>query len=193
MSDFLDLLEALLTLGLPVAVLSWLIFRWIYRRGDIDRNASNKDLSARLKEMKKTFKQDKANKPHVVYRRWMGFGSGFYGLTGLWTFGVIEISQILNVIFHPVQVIGPVFNGVFDYIVDVLINQVENFISAMLWFTYWSHDDSRFLIWIVVPWAGYWAGIKLAQREIAAPHLDRLELQVMNYYQQLRQLMMRRR
>lgn len=188
---FLDWLEAIITLGLPMVVLSWIVFRWVYRRGDIDKSADHKALSARLKEMKGHFKADKTNKPHLLYRRWMGFGSGFYGLTGLWTFVVIETADVLRFLFNPVTTMSGFTEAPVEFIIDVLMNQLGNFISALVWFIYWSDDNGNFLVWVAMAWLGYWVGIKLAQRDTAALHLDRIERQLETGWQRLQQLVRR--
>lgn len=189
---FLDWFEAIIILGLPMAVLSWIVFRWVYRRGDIDKRADHKALSARLKEMKANFKTDKANKPHFVYRRWMGFGSGFYGLTGLWTFFVIETSDVLRFLFNPVTTMSGFTEAPLEFIINVLMNQLGNFISALVWFFYWGDNNGNFLLWIAIAWLGYWVGIKLAQRDAAALHLDRIEQRLENSWLRLQQIVRRR-
>ncbi|MCH7816618.1 MAG: hypothetical protein IIC60_08630, partial [Proteobacteria bacterium] len=80
--NLLDLLEALIKLGLPMVALSWFIFSWLYGSGEIDRDADRKAISARLKKMKKSFNKDAIEKPHFIFGKWMKFGGGFYGLAG---------------------------------------------------------------------------------------------------------------
>lgn len=182
--NLLDWLQAIIKLGLPVLLLTWLVFRWVYRRGDIDRNANHKAVAARLKEMKSTFKADKTNKPHFVYRRWMTFGTGFYGMTGLWTFIEVETADLIRLLMHPVSSMSGFTDDPLGFILNVLINQLGNFIAALAWFAYWG-EDGNFLVWVAMAWAGYWIGIKLARRDHAAVHLDRWEQQLESGWQKL--------
>ena len=84
------------------------------------------------------------------------FGSGFYGLAGLWTFTIIEIGDFFSFIWN-FPGIGVLFeDGVLDFIISLLINQLGNFITALLWFGYWPGDDHSTLIWILIAYLGYW-------------------------------------
>ena len=54
-----DLIEALIKLGLPIVVITWLMFSWLYGSGEIDREADNRAVKQRLKKMKTSFKKRK--------------------------------------------------------------------------------------------------------------------------------------
>jgi len=43
------------------------------------------------------------------------------------------------------------------------MNQLSNLISAFMWFSYW---DGSMLIWVLVAYAGYIAGIEAARRNL---------------------------
>lgn len=193
MTNILVWVEALFLLGVPVTALSWIVFRWVYRRGDLDRDADNKVVTARLKEIRKSIKTDKTADHHIVYRRWMRFGSGFYGLAGLWTFFAIETAQLLHFLFHPVSTLSGFPEDPPGYLIDVALNQVGNFISAFVWFIYWSEDGGNFLVTVAMAWAGYWLGIKLAQRDFAAIHVDRVEQTLLANYERIKQAVARHR
>ena len=57
--DFLLLLEAITKLGIPMVILSWIIFTWLYGGGDLDRNAGRKSIEAQVKKIKKSFEKKK--------------------------------------------------------------------------------------------------------------------------------------
>ena len=76
-----DLIEASIKLGLPMVVITLLMFSWLYGSGEIDREADNKAVKLRLKKMKSTFKKKEAQNTNYIYNKWMWFGSGFYGFT----------------------------------------------------------------------------------------------------------------
>lgn len=166
----LDLLQAMIMLGLPLAALSWFMFSWLFSSGEIDREDNHKTISTRLKKLKKLKKsiekQEKQN-THYVYDKWMAFGSGFYGLAGLWTFAVIEISQFFSFIFNFPGFAQLFEDGIIGFIISLLLNQLGNFISACIWFTYWPADS--ILIWILVAYLGYWVGVEMARRNVELP------------------------
>jgi hypothetical protein len=43
------------------------------------------------------------------------------------------------------------------------MNQLSNLINAFVWFSYW---DGSMLIWVLVAYAGYLAGIEAARRNL---------------------------
>ena len=61
-----DLIEALIKLGLPMVVISWLMFSWLYSSGEIDREADNRAVKLRLKKMKTTFKKKEAQNANYI-------------------------------------------------------------------------------------------------------------------------------
>ena len=57
--NFLTFLEATIKLGIPMIVLSWIIFTRLYGGGELDRKADKKSIGAQVKDMKKSFKKKK--------------------------------------------------------------------------------------------------------------------------------------
>ncbi|MDP6096761.1 MAG: hypothetical protein QGG67_12390 [Gammaproteobacteria bacterium] len=103
------------------------------------------------------------------------FGSGFYGLAGLWTFTIIEIGDFFSFIWN-FPGIGVLFeDGVLDFIISLLINQLGNFITALLWFGYWPGDDHSTLIWILIAYLGYWVGVEAARKGMELPYKEEME------------------
>lgn len=171
--EILDLIEAWIKLGIPMVVLSWFIFSWLYSEGEIDREASRKAISARIKGMKKSFEKKDEDKPNYVYDKWMWFGSGFYGLAALWSFAVIEISDLFSFIFNFPGLAALFEDGILGFIIDLALNQVGNIISAFVWFGYWPAEST--LMWVLVAYVGYWAGVEMARRGIELPIDEWLE------------------
>jgi hypothetical protein len=93
-----DILKAIIELGLPLALLSWLIFMRLFISGELDRQSDRKGIERGVKKIKASFKGEKKrtfaekSKTDLVFEKWMYFGSGFYGLAALWTLVVIEVS-----------------------------------------------------------------------------------------------------
>ncbi len=158
----LTFLEASLKLGIPMVFLSWSIFTWLYGSEKISREADRKSTAVQLRAMKKSFKNKTGGKTSYVVDKWMWFGGGFYGLAGLWTFFVIEVSDIFRVIINPSSVYAAMSGGFVSFIVDVLLNQLGNLITAFIWFSYW--NDDNVVVCLLVAYFGYWLGIELAKR-----------------------------
>ena len=159
----LDIIEAAIKLGIPMVVLSWLIFSWLYRDGKLDRQAGRKDIAANVKQMKTSFKSKDKQKTNYVYDKWMWFGSGFYGLAALWTFIIVEISQFFSFLFNFPGFESLFGEGLFNFLVALALGQLGNIINAFIWFVYWS-DDGSILVYFLVAYMGYWCGVELAKR-----------------------------
>jgi len=158
-------LEAILKLGLPMTVFSWLIFHWLFSEGTLGRDVKHKALKSQLKDQKKHLKNSGNKKARFIYNRWGWFGGGFYGLAGLWSFLVIEISDLANFLAAGNYLAG-LDSGIVDFIVSFLINQLGNSIQALLWFSYWPGDGESMLIWIAAGYLGYWVGVEMARRQM---------------------------
>lgn len=161
--DYPTFLEAIIKLGIPMVVLSWVIFTWLYGSGDLDREANRKSIAAQVKMMKKSFKKKKdGGTSNYMVEKWMWFGSGFYGLAGLWTFAVIEVVDAFCIILNPSLILEAFDDGLVSAVIDLVGNQFSNLISAFVWFGYWSDDG--IIVWLLVAYAGYWIGVELARR-----------------------------
>ena len=169
MISYIDLFWALLLLGLPLAALSWLLFSWLFSNSDVDRKADGKTLNASLKKLRKeqSKRSRSRSKAEFVFDKWMWFGGGFYGLAGVWTFAVIEISQFFSFLFN-VSAWAELFaGGLVNTIVQFLLNQLFNMLQGLLWFSYWPSESM--LLWILVAYLGYLVGIELARRSVVLP------------------------
>lgn len=168
--NFLTFLEATIKMGIPMVVLSWVIFTRLYGGGELDRKADKKSIRAQVKTMKKSFKGKKKSfkekkeggTSNYMVEKWMWFGSGFYGLAGLWTFTVIEITDVLRVIANPSLILDSLDDGLIAALVALVVNQFSNLVTAFIWFGYW--PDEGTIIWLLVAYAGYWIGEELARR-----------------------------
>jgi hypothetical protein len=161
--NFLTFLEATIKLGIPMVVLSWVIFTRLYGGGELDRKADKKSIGAQVKNMKKSFKKKKeGGTSNYMVEKWMWFGSGFYGLAGLWTFVVIEITDVVRVILNPTIISDSLDDGLVSAAVNLVVNQFSNFVTAFVWFGYW--PDEGVIIWLLVAYVGYWIGEELARR-----------------------------
>lgn len=158
---------ALAMLGLPMVFLSWFLFRWLFASGELDRQQDRKGLHAHLKASRKKIARKERSNARYVYNKWMWFGSGFYGLAGLWTFAVIEISQFVGFLLDFASWPDLLRDGWISFLIAVLMNQLVNLLQALLWFAWWPGDSS--LLWLLVAYLAYWLGIDLAKRGVELP------------------------
>jgi nitrogen fixation-related uncharacterized protein len=167
-SFLIEVLWALLMVGVPIAAFTLAMFWWALERGHFKESKDTKALSLELKLMSKKGKKNKSKKAddlHPVLKKWGQFGGGFYGIVGLFTYIVIEVREVIDMI------IG--FGGVIDFlkqldfglIIDIFVAAIMNFVAAIIWPLYWLKriDTEQTWIWFVVAYAGYYAGMKAAQ------------------------------
>ena len=93
----------------------------------------------------------------------MYFGRGFYGLAALWTLVVIEVSELIGFVFNFSGLDALFGDGLIAFLFNLAMNQLSNLINAFVWFSYW---DGSMLIWVLVAYAGYLAGIEAARRNL---------------------------
>jgi len=169
--NFFDLLEATIKLGLPLFFFSWLLFTKLYEGGQINRQGNKKEAQQQLKAFNKAAKKNKKTGKRTHFDRvmghWSSFGGGFYGLTALWTFFVIEVKDIFSffVYFPGFDVL--LQDGLVSLAVNVLVNQIANAISALVWFSYWPAQS--ILVWVIAAYLGYWLGMDLAKKGVGIP------------------------
>jgi len=169
---FLDGLEAIIKLGLPMTAASWLAFKWLHDSGEITSDAKHKDFTSRVKKPKELSKNTDNKHARFLLEKWALFGSGFYGLAGFWSFIVIEAADFLN-FFRGGGFSGLLDDGLIALIFDILINQLGNFITALLWFSYWPGPSESILLWVLVAFLGYRVGIEFARGRLTLPNLAR--------------------
>lgn len=161
--SILDWLEAIIKLGIPMAVLGWLMFNWLYGAGQLSRDDGHKAIRERLNELRKQHKTNKSKHGNYLYKQWLFFGGGFYGLTVLWTLLVIEVGEMIGFIAN-FDLAALLADGVVALFVNLVLSQLGNIITAFLWFGYWpANGGASVVIWVGIAYAGYLLGIHLAR------------------------------
>ena len=163
------IIETLLTfigLGIPVVALTWYMFDRLYHTGELERSQTGKELGRSLKDLKAKNKVAETRSTHFLHTRWMRFGGGFYGLTALWTFAVIEALDLTGFIWNFPGFAALFEDGVFSFLVNVFTNQITNFVSAMVWFTYWGGEGGSIFIAFFIAYGAYLVGLRLAREEV---------------------------
>ena len=121
-----EFLLTLLALALPVTCLSWLLFHRLYDSGELDRRDNRRALGKSLKAIKKNRKREGAPERDFIHTRWMKFGGGFYGITALWTFVVIEANDITTFVSTFPGLVALFEDGLLNLLVSALVNQIMN-------------------------------------------------------------------
>jgi hypothetical protein len=153
---------AFFILGLPVAVMSRYIVQRLYRSGRLRPNDDFRTLRKNVGNIKKR-KGDEAGEDNFAQQKWMKFGGGFYGITAFTTWIMIELGEALSFVGNlSVNISGIFENGIGSFIIGFFVNQLQNFVSALIWFTYWTDDDRSMLVWVAVPYVAYLAGLFVA-------------------------------
>lgn len=160
-----ELVHAVFELGLPVAVLSWLLFYRLYSRGELARNAGHKSIDASLKAIRKTEKESKATSDSLLHAKWMKFGGGFYGVAAAWTLIYIEVSGFVGTVLHPSALLDVFHKGIGDFIAQKISGQVTTLVDAATWFAWWPEKRHGPAVWFVVAYVAYIAGLNLARYE----------------------------
>lgn len=160
-----ELPRAILEIGLPVALLSWLLFYRLYSRGELARDADRKAIGASLKSIRKAQKESRAASDSLLHAKWMKFGGGFYGVAAAWTLIYIEASGVIGVIAHPSTVQDMFRNGIGGFIAQQISGQVSTFVDAATWFNWWPGRGHNPIVWFGVAYAAYIAGLELARFE----------------------------
>ncbi len=167
MNLILDIATALLVLGLPVGLLSWYMSYQLTRKGYLDSGGTLKQKRSDVGGLKKSIKAGEAAPSNFLEQRWMKFGGGFYGLTALTTFFLIELQDLWGFVVN-FPGFGNLFgNGVIAFVVGMLVNQLQNIITSFIWFGYWAEGDRNLLVWVLVPYLAYLAGLKLAGKSFS--------------------------
>lgn len=153
---------ATIQLGLPMVAMSWLMFNWLYGAGQLPREAGHKAIREHLTTLRKHHKTNKAKNGNYLYKQWLFFGGGFYGLAVLWTLLVIEFSELLSFIFN-FDLAILLADGVVALLVTFIVAQFGNIIAALLWFGYWPDGNEAIVPWVAMAYCGYLFGIHLAR------------------------------
>lgn len=160
-----EILKAIIVLGIPVALMSWYLMSRLQSSGYLTKGEDYKAVKSNLGKLKKKYKS-KDGELGPLESKWMKFGGGFYGITALTTLIPIEVGEAIGFLAN-FPGLGELFkDGIIGFVIDLLINQLQNFITALLWFFYWSEDGS-ILVWVAVPYGAYLCGLYVAGKSWA--------------------------
>lgn len=161
-----EVIWALTLVGVPIGLFTLAIAWWAMRNGHLQEAEDSKAIGLALKAMSKKKVKRKDDNRDLISKKWAKFGGGFYGIVAFFTYIVIEVTEIATMIIN--------VGGLWDFvkqldiglIVSIFVDALLNFIAAMVWPMYWIDriDGDQPWLWFVAAYAGYLAGLQLAQR-----------------------------
>ena len=182
------ILVAVLQLGLPVAAISWMLFYRLYVTGELPRDADKKAIRKGLKQIRKASKKAATRSSNLLHNKWMKFGGGFYGVAALWTLLVMEGQGVVQTVEHPGSLVGMFDDGIVDFVVQMLTNQITTFVNALVWFGFWA-ERVGFFTGVLVAYGGYALGLRASRYEFGLA----TQVLAMDWRVQLRQAFQRPR
>ncbi|MBA6258052.1 MULTISPECIES: hypothetical protein [unclassified Colwellia] len=166
MHTLLDVLQAILFVGIPVGVFSFLMIYFSYQKGYLSTDFELKDAFKKNNNTGSSLSRKHKKELLFLHSKWVTFGGGFYGLIALLTFLIIELTQVVNFLFSITgwQDIVALFS--FDTLIVMIIDSITNMVQAIIWFTYWSDkfDTENFIVWIFIAYISYRFSEKYAMR-----------------------------
>lgn len=164
----IEVIWALVLVGVPIALFTLAIVWWALQRGFFKEILDTKALGREIKGLSRKNKKNKTEvsaKQHPVQKEWARFGGGFYGIVAFFTYLVVEVTEIATMVMDFGGFTDFLKNLNFSLIINILVEGLTNFITAMIWPLYWMKriDTDQTWIWFVMAYMGYWAGLKLAQ------------------------------
>lgn len=168
MGFLIEVFWALLMVGIPIGIFTLGIVWWVLQRGHFKETLDIKALEREIKAMSKRNKKNKEeDNPdlHPAQKQWAKFGGGFYGIVALFTYVVVEVIEIITMIMNVGGFIAFLRQLDLDVFINMFVEALTNFITAMVWPLYWMRriDTDQTWVWFVMAYVGYWLGLKLAQ------------------------------
>lgn len=152
--------------GIPVVIFTVAIVWWAMRNGQLAGETDGKGIALKLKALAKKKGKNKGepDKRDFIQKKWAKFGGGFYGVVAFYTYLVVEITELINMVINIGGFWAFIQHLDIGVLVSMLVNAIMNFVSAMIWPVYWSNKmhASRVWLWVLVAYAGYWLGLKAA-------------------------------
>jgi len=172
-----EIFWALLLVGVPVCAFTVALVFWVLKgthfKKSLDPIALRRDINALTQSKKKKKKDKDADKEeaktlHPLQKKWSKFGGGFYGIVAFFTYIVVEMIEIITSIANIGGFISFIKQLNFDVIVQMFVQALMNFVTAIAWPAYWLKriDTDQVWIWFLMAYAGYWVGLRLVEKLI---------------------------
>lgn len=172
MGFLIEFFWALFMVGVPIGVFTLALVWWALKGGHFKEALDTDALEREIKMMgwsdKKRNKkgiEQAAGTLHPLQKKWAKFGGGFYGIVAFFTYIVVEVLEIITMIVNLGGFIDFIKQLNLNMIVQIFVQALMNFVVAISWPVYWMKriETGEVWIWFVMAYAGYWAGLRLAQ------------------------------
>ncbi|MEE4245658.1 MAG: hypothetical protein V2I33_09620 [Kangiellaceae bacterium] len=150
-----EIISAIIYAGIPIAAISYFFLQWAEGQGFIFE-----------KKERKQDKKDNQTKYNPVLEKWSTFGGGYYGIMALITYVHVEIMDLYNA-FSKFESIQQMLDALtFNFLIGLIMEALYNFITAIIWFTYWDEvlPISHGWYWLLASYAGFY----LAEQKLFA-------------------------
>jgi len=168
----IEVFWALLMAAVPIGIFTLALVGWALQSGhfkeSLDTGALQREIKAMSGNRKKKNKEGKkeaSGSLHPLQKKWARFGGGFYGIVAFFTYIVVEVLEVFRTIMNFGGFIDFIKQLDFNFIIQMFVQALMNFITAIAWPAYWMNriETHHVWIWFIMAYAGYWAGLKLAQ------------------------------
>lgn len=158
-----DIIKAIVIAGIPIAVISYYFIIWTTSRIEIKaKNAKQLKLELKGTKVDKTPEDNMVQ--HMLHKKWLRFGGGFYGVLTFITYIHIEVYQLVQFVanfpgFQPfVDSLG--FSTIIWFFIEALTNLITAFMWPIYWFRFLPIDS--FWIWFIVVFFAHASATKYA-------------------------------
>jgi len=147
-------------------LISFLLFFLLLKQGKGDSVSiiEGKD-KAGMKRLKQELKKERLTPQNVLMSKWVAFGGGFYGVMAVLTYIIVEFLEVVDFLSSEASLLETISSLSIRDFVDLFINSIMNFVTAITWPVYWMKNTEGYAIWVwfVVVYLGYSCGQFLAK------------------------------
>ena len=162
------IIDAILMAGLPLCIISFILFAWGYKSRHIKDDLINideleSDPDALLKDL-----TEQPSKGSFIFDQWFQFGGGYYGTMCLITFLHLEFNELveLSAQLYDASSVQSLIQLLMLAFIQLFQESILNFVHAFLWWNHWANvlpvPASQGFIWLVSSYVGYIVGQWLA-------------------------------
>lgn len=163
-----DIVDAVLLAGIPLLIISFMLFAWGYKTNKIapeeetpDQVESDPDdLTKKITEEPKT--------GNFIFDKWFQFGGGYYGVMCMITFLHLELGELieLGTQLYNATGLGSLIQLLIQSAIQLFLESILNLINAFLWWNHWANilpiPAGRGFTWLICSYVGYSVGQFLA-------------------------------
>lgn len=160
--NMLEIMKAMIIAGLPIMAISFSLVYWAVKKEYINLEDDITQLKSNKKQAKKDDVEFKVN---PIYKKWLYFGGGYYGLMALIAYIHIEGLEVKTFIESYTSFSNLIDQITVTAVVSLIIDSFLNIIPAFLWFAHWPDviNIQNGWYWLLASYIGYRLGEYLAK------------------------------